>query len=92
MVTVTAVSEVFACCPPGPPLRVAIHASFTTRVPPCSGPSPCDAVSELVGGSTLTLELGGYQPPVGRVVPDTYLHAELFTTGTPVGFGGGFID
>jgi hypothetical protein len=73
-------------------VRVAIHASFTTRVPPCSGPAPCDAVSELVGGSTLTLELGGYQPPVGRVVPDTYLHAELFTTGTPVGFGGAIID
>lgn len=35
IVTVTAVSVVFACCPPGPPERVAIHdtASAATRMP-----------------------------------------------------------
>ena len=35
-VTVTAVSEVLACCPPGPPLRVATHdtASAAMRRPP----------------------------------------------------------
>ena len=32
MVTVTAVSEVFACCPPGPPLRVACHSMASARM------------------------------------------------------------